>query len=344
MPPRKLPDGRWLVDLRPDGAGGRRIRKKFDTRPQAVRFEVWCLNQAQQELPWNPADSDNRRLSELCSLWHELHGHALKGSADRLRVLQALCQRLGDPPVSRFTATDFTKYRATRLQESRPRGRPPVTANTVNHEQAYLRAVFNELARLGEFNGDNPLAGVRPIRLDESALTYLDHDQVKALFEALDASGSVHVRLVALVCLSTGARWSEAQGLTISKVRGGRIRFDNTKGGRSRSVPITEELEEALKAHRKEHRLEGGALFQDCYSAFKRSVDQSGLELPKGQKSHVLRHTFASHFVMQGGNILTLQKILGHVDIKMTLRYAHLAPDHLEDARRLNIGGHFVDT
>ena len=44
---------------------------------------------------------------------------------------------------------------------------------------------------------------------------------------------------------------------------------------------------------------------------------------------HALRHTFASHFVMSGGNILALQKILGHEKIEMTLVYAHLAPDFL---------------
>lgn len=44
---------------------------------------------------------------------------------------------------------------------------------------------------------------------------------------------------------------------------------------------------------------------------------------------HALRHTFASHFIMQGGNILSLQKILGHADIGMTLVYSHLAPDFL---------------
>jgi hypothetical protein len=44
---------------------------------------------------------------------------------------------------------------------------------------------------------------------------------------------------------------------------------------------------------------------------------------------HGLRHSFASHFMMSGGNILTLQKLLGHSDIKMTLIYSHLAPDHL---------------
>lgn len=44
---------------------------------------------------------------------------------------------------------------------------------------------------------------------------------------------------------------------------------------------------------------------------------------------HTLRHTFASHFIMQGGNILTLQKILGHADLRITMLYAHLAPDFL---------------
>lgn len=44
---------------------------------------------------------------------------------------------------------------------------------------------------------------------------------------------------------------------------------------------------------------------------------------------HLLRHTFASHFVMAGGNILALQRILGHSDVKMTMIYAHLAPDFL---------------
>lgn len=50
---------------------------------------------------------------------------------------------------------------------------------------------------------------------------------------------------------------------------------------------------------------------------------------------HGLRHTFASHFIQNGGNILTLQKILGHSSLAMTMRYAHLAPDHLVDAVRL---------
>lgn len=61
-------------------------------------------------------------------------------------------------------------------------------------------------------------------------------------------------------------------------------------------------------------------------------MQRAGIETPPGQLTHVLRHTFASHSMMNGGNILVLQRILGHTDIKVTMRYAHLAPDHLPEA------------
>jgi len=65
-------------------------------------------------------------------------------------------------------------------------------------------------------------------------------------------------------------------------------------------------------------------------------MEGAGIQLPAGQMTHVLRHTFASHFMMNGGNILVLQRILGHSDIKMTMRYSHFSPDHLDDAIKLN--------
>ncbi len=80
-----------------------------------------------------------------------------------------------------------------------------------------------------------------------------------------------------------------------------------------------------------------GCLFDDCYAEFEKVIRRAGIKLPAGQSTHVLRHTFASHFMMNGGNILVLQRIFGRTDIKMTMRYAHFAPDHLEDAVRLNL-------
>lgn len=77
-------------------------------------------------------------------------------------------------------------------------------------------------------------------------------------------------------------------------------------------------------------------LFAESYSAFRVAVCWAKIELPAGRLSHVLRHTFASHFMMNGGNILVLQRILGHTDIKMTMRYAHFAPDHLNDMVMFN--------
>lgn len=56
----------------------------------------------------------------------------------------------------------------------------------------------------------------------------------------------------------------------------------------------------------------------------------------KGQASHVLRHTFESHFMMNGGNILTLQNVLGHSTVTVTMRYAHLAPEYLQAAVSLS--------
>lgn len=78
------------------------------------------------------------------------------------------------------------------------------------------------------------------------------------------------------------------------------------------------------------------SLFKPCYSAFRKAIQIAGIETPPGQLSHVLRHTFASHFMMNGGNILVLQRILGHTDIKVTMRYAHFAPEHLLEAIPLN--------
>ncbi|VVM28094.1 hypothetical protein BSPWISOXPB_2991 [uncultured Gammaproteobacteria bacterium] len=70
--------------------------------------------------------------------------------------------------------------------------------------------------------------------------------------------------------------------------------------------------------------------FTPCSQSFTNALKRAGIDTPKGQNTHILRHTFASQFMMNGDNILVLQRALRHSDIKMTIRYAHFAPDHLK--------------
>jgi len=88
--------------------------------------------------------------------------------------------------------------------------------------------------------------------------------------------------------------------------------------------------------------------FTPSYDSFRRAVELADLQLPPGQLSHVLRHTFASHYMMNGGDIITLQKVLGHSTLAMTQKYAHFSPGHMADVVNLNPlanrGGQLVDT
>lgn len=106
----------------------------------------------------------------------------------------------------------------------------------------------------------------------------------------------------------------------------------NTKSKRARSVPIDSVLEDARQDHFARH-----GTFSKCRNSFDQTI-KTCITLPAGQASHVFRHTFASHFMMNGGDILTLQKILGHTSLAMTMTmcYAHLSLDHLQDAVRFN--------
>ncbi len=71
--------------------------------------------------------------------------------------------------------------------------------------------------------------------------------------------------------------------------------------------------------------------------AFMPVSPSSALRIPDaGPEPHILHHTFASHYMMGGGDILALQRILGHSSITMTMRYAHLSPEHLESAMRFS--------
>lgn len=318
----------WQVNIQPGGRGAKRLKKTLPTKAEALAWERHIRAKVQEVPDWTPPKKDTRHLSELVELWYRHHGSELSAGADTRRRLLAMCEAMGDPRADQFTADMFAEYRKTRIEAG-------ITASNMNREHAYLRAMFNELARLDHWKKENPLRRVRAFKIQEAELTYLTSKQIVELLAELAKGRNKHVALVAKVCLATGARWSEAENLRTSQIRHGLIQFVKTKSSKARTVPITDALERELKLHHKECG-DGEQLFGTSWAAFREGVERLQLTLPDGQMTHVLRHSFASHFMMNGGNILALQKLLGHHSLTMTMRYAHMAPDHLNEARLLN--------
>ena len=322
MAVRKLTTGKWLCECYPAGRNGRRVRKQFATKGEALAFERYTMGEIEAK-PWLGESVDRRTLKDMVELWFKLHGKSLTAGQNVYNKLLLMVD---------LTSKMFAHYRDKRLtgeiyfSEKWKKGASPVT---VNLEQSHLSSVFRELSRLGEWTLPNPLEKMRKFTIAEKEMAWLTHEQIIELLSDCKRQNPI-LALVVKICLSTGARWREAINLTRSQVTKYRITFVRTKGKKNRSIPISKELYEEIMA------LDGFNFFTDCYFQFLSVMEKTSIVLPRGQLTHVLRHTFAAHFMMSGGNILALQKILGHHDIKMTMRYAHLAPDHLETALRFN--------
>lgn len=236
------------------------------------------------------------------------------------------CYREYSPSTSQLIAGGFTKYKKAGVKGvAYDTPRSPVKAWALNLAQPNLSSVFGTLKKLGHWSASNPLAGLPTFKIAEGELAFLTTDEIKRLLDACADSQSPSLLMTAKICLATGARWSEAENFQSHQLSKYRITYTKTKGKKNRTVPISQVLYNELPKNR-------GKLFTPCRKTFERAVKRAGIDLPEVQCTHVLRHTFASHFMMNGGNILVLNEILGHSDIKMTIIYAHFSPELLEDA------------
>ncbi len=308
----------------------KRVRKKLSTKSEALALENYTLQKI-EDAPWLGEGKDTRKLSDLVQLWFDRHGIMLNDGEKRRKSMLWASECMGSPLATEFNAQLFTIYRSKHLdgQFARTKRISKVSPHTMNLEQAYFLAVFNELKRLGEWSSPNPIENVRQFRTDETKMAHLTGEQIERLLVECRNSSAKDLAMIVKICLSTGVRWGEAEKLRRSKISAGKITFVKTKGKRNRTIPIDSNLLAELTK-------KVGALFSPCYYAFRNELGRSEIELPPGQLTHVLRHTFASHFMINGGNILVTQRILGHTDIKMTMRYSHFAPNHLEEATLFN--------
>ena len=317
-------NGKWSVEI--DRKGIPRVRKAFDSKAAAEQFEREYLARYATKIN---ANADGRYLKELVELWFEYHGLNLADGERRRQCLLDMATALKNPVASRLTAEEFVKYRASRL-------RAGLSQKTFNNHHGYLLSMFNRLRKLKVVDYENPVGEVDFIKVQERQLSYLSLEQIQVLLDTI-SSGCLNesTYYVAQLCLRTGARWGEAEQLRFKQLHSGRVTYEFTKGKRTRTIPLDTVFYAELVRFAG-YKNPDDRVFSNCIGSFRRAVERAALDLPSGQCSHILRHSFASHFMMKGGNILSLQKILGHADISMTMRYAHLSPDHLQDAIKLN--------
>ncbi|MCD9497590.1 tyrosine-type recombinase/integrase [Photobacterium carnosum] len=314
---KSIPGG-YEVDCRPQGRSGTRYRKKFKTKSEATHFERWLISTKNQK-EWIHKTTEKRSLIMLIDLWFKYYGQQLKCGEKDVKHLLKLDNELGNPKAFEVTKALVSDYRANQLAKGRK-------ATTINRNHSRLSSVFTVLIKAGEINCDHPLTGLLQLKEPSREMGFLSIDEIKILLAALDGDALK----IAKLSLATGARWGEAANLKNAHLVAGKVIYVDTKNGRNRTVPIKPALFKEIVTGK------SGNVFKPCYKEFYQILKSLNFDLPKGQAAHVLRHTFASHFIMNGGNILILQKILGHSSILQTMTYAHLAPDYLNDAMELN--------
>jgi integrase len=351
---KQLPSGGWQYTLRFKGRLERRVfptkgickarREKrlvelreghYEAAPQAPAFS----SAVNKFLEWSaascrPSTQENDRW--VAKLW--LASPALRGK--RL-------DRITPEDVERFKQEQRARVPAPRSDGSPPLTQP-VGPRSVDVALARLRRLFS-LCVTWRLCRENPAAKVPLLREDRGRIRYLTQEEEAALLEQC----SPRLALLVRFALLTGLRKSEILGLCPREtdLDAGVVRLPGlrTKTKIPRTVPLSSEAVEILKGLPAPAVPEGmdprdvpyfanrdGGEADRLYRSFRPTVQAAGLA---GVTFHDLRHSFASRLVMQGTNLVTVQRLLGHSSILLTQRYAHLAPGAESEAvERLSRG------
>lgn len=231
-----------------------------------------------------------------------------------------------------ITPWSIEKYKKARKDQKK-------SNQTVNLEVACLKALFSKAIIWGKAV-ENPVKQVRMFKVNNARVRFLDEEEESKLL----AKCKRYLHDIVATALLTGFRRNELLSLCPADVDLAQglvsVRAGYAKNGEGRSIPMTSTLREVLRHLVKEAEESGSPyLFRNrhgaplrayaLHDAFKNAVQQAGIE---DFHFHDLRHTFASRLVMSGVDIRTVQELMGHKTISMTLRYTHLSPDHKRKA------------
>lgn len=270
-------------------------------------------------------------------------------------ALQAVFADWMDLPLSKITLEHWDKLKADRL-------RADIQPATVNRDLDRIKAALSQAVAWGRLDA-NPLAKVKRIRRGiEPRVRYLSAAEEKRLRKALEArekrrrsarvSGETwrqvrgkeplgafkgytdHLMPLTLLALNTGLRRGELTQLRWSdidlKAKRLTVRAGYAKSGQARHIPLNTEALAVVRVLRR--RGQGDAPLFEVVSLPKSWANLTKAAKLEDFRFHDLRHTFASKLVMAGVDLNTVRELLGHGDIQMTLRYAHLAPAKLAEA------------
>jgi len=165
----------------------------------------------------------------------------------------------------------------------------------------------------------------------------LSGSEIKKLFEA---AGNVKHLAMLMITYSGGLRVSETAHLKISDIDSSRmlIRIDQGKGRKDRYTLLSKVALKELRNYYRKYRptswlfagkdkdkpIDTGTI----QSLFKHAKNKAGII--KAATPHTLRHSFATHFLEDGGDIFHLKKLLGHSSLKTTLIYIHIQHNSLK--------------
>lgn len=246
-----------------------------------------------------------------------------EGYAAALR--RRLVPRFGDMRIDYIDEVAVDAF----VQSEKQRG---ASAKTINNELGILSRALH-MAKRWKLIDDVP--EIHMLKVPPPEFDYFTAAESRRLLHAAEGT---RWWLIILCALRTGMRASElfalrweAVDLETGTLHVRRGRFHGVekapKNNRVRHLPITEDLWRALQAARRPEGyvftgLDGGPLSWDAaYRGLQQVCDRAGL---RRAGLHVLRHSFASQLATEGVDLLPIQMLMGHSDIKVTTRYAHL--------------------
>ena len=268
---------------------------------------------------------------------------------DQGQQLQWWIDRIGRYSLADITPAIIGKYRdellATTFGKIKPKKLAPAT---VVRYLAVLSHAFNVAVKEWEWLPESPMAKVKKPKVANGRVRYLTIDELGRLRTATAVSENRYLAAVLEVAIATGMRYSEIMNLRWRDVlldeRGqcSLAVLEETKNGERRGVPLTGSGQSALDALRQAHMKTNDGKVNNGLLLFPSSTKKDKpVELRKSWETalkrakienfrfHDLSHTTASYLAMEGATGPEIAEVLGHKDLQMVKRYAHLSKAHI---------------